>query len=177
STLDLHREIARQLAHSDATLTPSEQRLLDRTLAGLVATLWQTRLLRRQKLTVQDEIDNALTYYTSTFLTASPRLYQDLATRLQPAGRKLFDVQTKPLPAFLQMGSWIGGDRDGNPKVDANTLEQALLRQSTQVLRHYLQEIKLLGTELSLSRLRSSISPGLQELCRMSQDSSTHRTD
>src|SRR3546814_19742363 len=79
---------------------------------------------RRQKLTVLDEIDNALTYYTSTFLTAIPRLYQDLSIRLQPPGRTLFEVNTQPLPPFLQMGSWIGGDRDGNPKVDASTLEQ-----------------------------------------------------
>ncbi|MDS1139148.1 phosphoenolpyruvate carboxylase [Pusillimonas sp. SM2304] len=177
STLDLHREIARQLAHSDATLTSSEQRLLDRTLAGLVATLWQTRMLRREKLTVQDEIDNALTYYTSTFLTAIPRLYQDLGTRLQPAGRKLFDVQTRPLPPFLRMGSWIGGDRDGNPNVDASTLEQALLRQSTLVLRHYLDEIKALGTEVSLSRTLGTASPELLALSLVSQDASAHRID
>ncbi|NYT84119.1 phosphoenolpyruvate carboxylase [Pollutimonas harenae] len=176
STLDLHREIARQLAQSDANLTPSERKLLDRTLTGLVATLWQTRMLRRQKLTVLDEIDNALTYYTSTFLTAIPRLYQDLATRLRPE-RKLFDIKTRPLPPFLQMGSWIGGDRDGNPNVDASTLEQALLRQSTHVLRHYLQEIKALGTEVSLSRTLGTASPELIALSLVSQDSSAHRVD
>ncbi|MCC2597082.1 phosphoenolpyruvate carboxylase [Pusillimonas sp. MFBS29] len=177
STLDLHRAIARNLAQSDATLTASERRLLDQTLTGLVATLWQTRMLRREKLTVLDEIDNALTYYTSTFLTAIPRLYQDLATRLQPASHKLFDTLTKPLPPFLQMGSWIGGDRDGNPRVDASTLEQALLRQSRLVLRHYLQEVKTLGTELSLSRNLGNISPELQALSLVSQDSSAHRID
>ena len=176
STLDLHREIARQLALSDTTLTPSERKLLDRTLTGLVATLWQTRMLRRQKLTVLDEIDNALTYYTSTFLTALPRLYQDLASRLQPE-RKHTDLQTRPLPPFLQMGSWIGGDRDGNPNVDASTLEQALLRQSTHILRHYLQELKALGTELSLSRTLGDASPELMALSLVSQDNSAHRID
>src|SRR5690606_24668130 len=177
STLDLHREIARQLAHSDATLTPSEQRLLDRTLAGLIATLWQTRMLRRQKLTVLDEIDNALTYYTSTFLTAIPRLYQDLATRLRPPGRSLFDISARPLPPFLQMGSWIGGDRDGNPNVDAVTLEQALLRQSSHVMQHYLQEIKSLGTEVSLSDTLGSASAPLLALSHSSKDASAHRVD
>lgn len=177
STLDLHRAIARHLAQTDVNLTVTEKKLLDQTLTGLIATLWQTRMLRREKLTVLDEIDNALTYYTSTFLTAIPRLYQDLATRLQPAGHKLFDTQTKPLPPFLQMGSWIGGDRDGNPKVDASTLEQALLRQSRHVLRHYLQEVKTLGTELSLSRTLGSISPELQALSLVSQDNSAHRID
>src|SRR5690606_17059123 len=176
STLDLHREIARQLARSDDNLTPSERKLLDQTLTGLVATLWQTRMLRRQKLTVLDEIDNALTYYTSTFLTAIPRLYQDLAARLLPE-RKQFDIKTRPLPPFLQMGSWIGGDRDGNPNVDASTLEQALLRQSTHVLQHYLQEVKALGTEVSLSRTLGTASPELIALSLISQDNSAHRLD
>lgn len=177
STLDLHREIARQLVHSDSTLTPTEKLLLQQRLTGLVATLWQTRMLRRQKLTVLDEIDNALSYYTSTFLTALPRLYQDLSMRLQAPGRTLFDVSTRPLPAFLRMGSWIGGDRDGNPNVDASTLQQALLRQSTHVLRHYLQEVKALGTELSLSRTLGTASPELLALSLVSQDSSAHRVD
>src|SRR5690606_29755496 len=177
STLDLHRAIARHLAQGDANLTASEKKLLDQTLTGLVATLWQTRMLRRQKLTVLDEIDNALTYYTSTFLTAIPRLYQDLATRLRPPGRSLFDISARPLPPFLQMGSWIGGDRDGNPNVDATTLEQALLRQSSHVLQHYLQEIKALGTEVSLSRSLGTASPELLALSLVSQDSSAHRID
>jgi phosphoenolpyruvate carboxylase len=177
STLDLHREIARQLALSDATQTPGEKILLQRKLAGLVATLWQTRMLRRQKLTVHDEIDNALTYYTSTFLTAIPRLYQDLSIRLQPPGRTLFEVNAQPLPPFLQMGSWIGGDRDGNPNVDASTLEQALLRQSAHVLQHYLQEVKSLGTEISLSHTLSAASPDLLALSIASQDTSEHRVD
>ncbi len=177
STLDLHREIARQLAHSGGTLTPAEKRLTEQRLAGLVAALWQTRMLRQQKLTVLDEIDNALTYYTSTFLTSIPRLYQDLSDRLRGPGRTVFDVNTAPLPPFLQMGSWIGGDRDGNPNVDASTLEQALLRQSTRVLQHYLTEIKDLGTEISVSQSLGAASPELLALSQASQDPSPHRLD
>ncbi|WP_084135805.1 phosphoenolpyruvate carboxylase [Pollutimonas bauzanensis] len=177
STLDLHREIARQLAHSGDRLTPSEKQLTEQRLAGLVAALWQTRMLRQQKLTVLDEIDNALTYYTSTFLTAIPRLYQDLSARLRRPGRTVFDVSTAPLPPFLQMGSWIGGDRDGNPNVDASTLEQALLRQSTRALQHYLLEIKDLGTEISISQSLGKASPELLALSQASQDPSPHRLD
>ncbi|WP_245152428.1 phosphoenolpyruvate carboxylase [Allopusillimonas soli] len=177
STLDLHREIARQLAHSDDTLTASERQLLAQRMAGLVATLWQTRMLRRQKLTVLDEIDNALTYYESTFLRALPRLYQDLAARLRPAGKSAFSIKTEALPPFLRMGSWIGGDRDGNPNVNADTLEQAVLRQSRVVLRHYLNEIKALGTELSLSRSLGTASPELIAMSLASGDASTHRVD
>ncbi|HEY9279875.1 MAG TPA: phosphoenolpyruvate carboxylase [Eoetvoesiella sp.] len=177
STLDLHREVAGLLAHRDDTLTPSEKLLLQQRLTGLIATLWQTRMLRQQKLTVLDEIDNALTYYTSTFLTTIPRLYQDLATRLQNPARSIFDVNSEPLPPFLRMGSWIGGDRDGNPNVDASTLEQALLRQSTHVLQHYLQEIKELGTEMSISQSLGSVSPELLQLAQASKDPSPHRLD
>ncbi|NYT62557.1 phosphoenolpyruvate carboxylase [Alcaligenaceae bacterium] len=177
STLDLHREIARQLAYSGNTLTPSETLLTQQRLTGLVAALWQTRMLRQQKLTVLDEIDNALSYYNSTFLTAIPRLYQDLSARLHGPGRNVFDVSIAPLPPFLQMGSWIGGDRDGNPNVDAATLEQALLRQSTRVLQHYLVEIKELGTDISISHSLGTVSPELLALSQASQDPSPHRLD
>lgn len=178
STLDLHREIARQLLHNDETLTPWERQHCQQRLTGLVASLWQTRMLRQQKLTVLDEIDNALGYYENTFLKAIPRLYQDLAAQLEP--RKSGDALSyRPalLPPFLKMGSWIGGDRDGNPNVDAVTLEQALLRQSTQVFRHYLDEIKALGTELSMSQTLTQASPSLVALSTESRDTSLHRID
>jgi phosphoenolpyruvate carboxylase len=177
STLDLHRDIAGQLAHVDDELTPSERAQLQQRLAGLVASLWQTRMLRQQKLTVLDEIDNALTYYDRTFLSAIPRLYQDLAQALLPPGRSLFDVSWEPLPPFLRMGSWIGGDRDGNPNVDAATLEQALLRQSAHAMRHYLEEIKQLGTEISISQSLGNASPELLALAQESRDPSPHRLD
>ena len=66
-------------------------------------------MLRTEKLTVRDEIENALSYYTSTFLTEIPRLYAELEQQL---GR--------PVAPFFRMGNWIGGDRDGNPNVDAD---------------------------------------------------------
>lgn len=177
STLDLHRAIAAALAQGDNALTSTEQAHLDQRMAGLIATMWHTRMLRRQKLTVLDEIDNALSYYNSTFLTAIPRLYQDLAADLREPAQSMFDVSSTPLPAFLRMGSWIGGDRDGNPSVDADTLEQALLRQARVALKHYLAEVQMLGTELSLSASLGSASPDLLALSLASQDPSAHRVD
>lgn len=177
STLDIHREIATLLAQDIGTMTPPETLHMQKRLTGLIAVLWQTRMLRQQKLTVLDEIDNALTYYDSTFLHAIPRLYQDLAERLQAPARTLFNEDSETLPPFLRMGSWIGGDRDGNPNVDATTLEQALQRQSTLVLQHYLQEVKSLGIELSISQSLSSVSPKLQALAQASGDPSPHRLD
>src|SRR5690606_26602843 len=145
--------------------------------AGLIATLWQTRMLRQQKLTVLDEIDNALGYYEHTFLKAIPRLYQDMADLLGngrgdgPARRPAL------LPPFLRTGSWIGGDRDGNPNVDADTLEQALVRQATQAFRHYLEEIKALGTELSMSSTLVDAAPELLALAARGRDASQPRAD
>ena len=177
STLDLHREIARQLLLTDDTLTPWEQQLSQQRLTGLIATLWQTRMLRQQKLTVLDEIDNALGYYEHTFLKAIPRLYQDLATQLAADGNDLMRAKPALLPPFLTTGSWIGGDRDGNPNVDAETLELALVRQATHVFRYYQDEIKALGTELSMSRTLIGVSPALEELATESRDTSLHRID
>ncbi len=177
STLDLHREIARQLLQADDPLTPWERQATLHRLTGLVATMWQTRMLRQQKLTVLDEIDNALGYYEHTFLKAIPRLYQELATLLDAQGKDTLHARPALLPPFLTTGSWIGGDRDGNPNVDAETLEQALLRQSTRAFRHYLEEVKALGTELSMSRTLVRVSPELEALSTESRDTSLHRID
>lgn len=177
STLDLHREIARQLLQHDDSLTPWERQLNQQRISGLVATLWQTRMLRQQKLTVLDEIDNALGYYEHTFLKAIPRLYQELASLLEVESKDPLRAPPALLPPFLTTGSWIGGDRDGNPNVDADTLEQALLRQATHAFRHYLDEVKALGTELSMSRTLMEVSPALEALSIESRDTSLHRID
>ncbi len=178
STLDVHREIAAALAQRGGPLTPSELAELDAALLGRVATLWQTRMLRYTRLTVADEIENALSYYRSTFLQVIPRLYADLSrlvNREQPA--RPFAAPPAPLEPFLRMGSWIGGDRDGNPNVDAGTLERALLRQATVLFEHYLQEVHALGAELSVTTLLIGADPALLALAEGSGDDSPHRSD
>src|SRR5690606_12641234 len=91
STLDLHQEIARHVHQLDTALTPEDSARLQQRLIGLIAALWQTRMLRRQKLTVLDEIDNALTYYTSTFFSTIPQLHTDTAALLRRPPRNPFD--------------------------------------------------------------------------------------
>ncbi|CFP53036.1 phosphoenolpyruvate carboxylase [Bordetella pertussis] len=86
STLDVHREISSLLVQRERELTADELSELDLALIGQVATLWQTRMLRYTRLTVADEIENALSYYRSTFLNVIPRVYGDLA-RLSPSSR------------------------------------------------------------------------------------------
>ncbi|MFD4840822.1 phosphoenolpyruvate carboxylase [Achromobacter sp. NPDC058515] len=177
STLDVHREISTALAQRDGLLTPEELAELDAALLGRVATLWQTRMLRYTRLTVSDEIENALSYYRSTFLQVIPRLYADLSKLLNRESAKPFAAPPPPLEPFLRMGSWIGGDRDGNPNVDAATLERALLRQATVLFEHYLQEVHALGAELSITTLLIAADPQLLALADSSGDDSPHRSD
>lgn len=176
STLDVHREIAAALTQRDQPLTPEELAELDAALLGRVATLWQTRMLRYTRLTVADEIENALSYYRSTFLQVIPRVYGDLS-KLLNRDAKPFGAPPAPLEPFLRMGSWIGGDRDGNPNVDADTLERALLRQATVLFEHYLQEVHALGAELSITTLLIAVDPALLALAEHSGDDSPHRSD
>lgn len=166
STLDAEREIAELLAARENLRTSRERADNEARLRARIAQLWQTRMLRAEKLTVRDEIENALSYYTSTFLTEIPRLYADLEEKL---GR--------PVASFFRMGNWIGGDRDGNPNVDAGTLDMAVKRYAETVLRHYLTEVHLLGAELSMSRTLTPCTTALLELAARSSDDSKRRMD
>ncbi|QJC55483.1 Phosphoenolpyruvate carboxylase [Polaromonas vacuolata] len=148
-------------------LTPRELAANEAQLRARVMQLWQTRLLRFTKLTVADEIENSLTYYESTFLREIPKLYASLETEL---GKE-------HVHSFLRMGQWIGGDRDGNPNVSAETLNHALSRQADVALRHYLTEVHFLGAELSLSAMLTRISPEMQRLAERSPDTNAHRQD
>lgn len=180
SILQAEHDIARLLVERDDiaaraqlfnsakdALTPRELAANEALLRARVAQLWMTRLLRYSKLTVADEIENALSYYESTFLREVPKLYADLEAAL--------DGQS--VHSFLRMGQWIGGDRDGNPNVTAPTLELALRRQSDVVLRHYLTEVHYLGGELSVSARLAQVSPAMQALADASPDHNPHRLD
>ncbi|MEO8651521.1 MAG: phosphoenolpyruvate carboxylase [Hyphomicrobiaceae bacterium] len=166
STLDAERDIAELLAVRENLRTPRERAENEARLRARIAQLWQTRLLRAEKLTVRDEIENALSYYTSTFLTEIPRLYADLEEQL-----------ARPVASFFRMGNWIGGDRDGNPNVDAGTLDMAVRRYAEVVLRHYLTEAHLLGAELSMSLTLTPCTMALMDLATRSADDSRRRMD
>ncbi len=171
SILDAERAIARLLSERENRL-PSELADNEAQIQARVIQLWQTRLLRFTKLTVADEIENALSYYEATFLTQIPRLYQDLETGLGAEG------ETTPTVApFLRMGQWIGGDRDGNPFVTVDTLQLALHSQAEMVLRHHLTQVHLLGGELSVSAMLSQVTPAMQALAERSPDTNAHRQD
>jgi phosphoenolpyruvate carboxylase len=166
SILDAERAVAELIARLD-TADASEREEIEPALRARVTQLWQTRMLRFTKLTVADEIENALSYYQSTFLREIPRLYAQLERALP--GREV--------APFLRMGQWIGGDRDGNPNVTAQTLQLAMSRQAEVALRHYLVEVHQLGAELSMSGRLVSITPEMAALADRSPDLNPHRSD
>ena len=107
-------------------------------LRRAVLILWRTNMLRQTRLTVIDEVVNGLSYYDYTFFRELPRLYatiEDALAKLDPRRPE------KPIPSFLRVGSWIGGDRDGNPYVTASVLNEATRLQSARALNHYLDEL------------------------------------
>jgi phosphoenolpyruvate carboxylase len=170
-------EVQRQsilLAERDIARLIAEPTRNEPVLKARITQLWQTRMLRYEKLTVADEIVNALSYYSTTFLSEIPALYREWEQVLQ------YHFPRKEgwrLPPFFRMGHWIGGDRDGNPFVNAHTLRQALQSQCSVVLRHYLDEVHTLGAELSMSTLLTRVTPMLAELAAQSPDTSAHRAD
>ncbi len=167
SILDAGRALAHLLAQRDVAPTPEELGENDALLRARITQLWQTRMLRTARLTVGDEIDNALSYYPATFLTELPRLYRELERALPG----------QTVAPFLRMGHWMGGDRDGNPNVTAATLRTAMRRQADVALRHYLAQVHALGAELSMSTTLAGTSAALQALAQASPDGSAHRQD
>jgi phosphoenolpyruvate carboxylase len=175
SSIDREMEIARLLDERDRVeFTPEELAANRRALRRNVLTLWQTSLVRGTRLRVIDEVANGLSYYDYTFLRALPLFYADLERLLgatDPAWQEL------KVPSFLRMGSWIGGDRDGNPFVTAEVTRQTLAMQSERAMRFYLAELHQLGGELSLDGRIVDVSDGLKALAASSPDRAVERQD
>jgi len=123
-----------------------------------IQTLWKTEELRGQRPTAEDEIRNTLHYFHQSIIKAVPVLSRNLERAL---GRS-YD-QTIRFPPFLRFGSWVGGDRDGNPFVTVNTSWYALRMQIREVLSYYLRETDLLADELSHSRRWCMPTPAFEE--------------
>ncbi len=175
STLDCQLAIADWLARMDsADALPEDLAAASMELRRLIATLWQTRMLRAVKLGVRDEIENALAYFNYTFIDAVPALISEI----EDAIAALPGEGDRPaLPAVIAVDSWVGGDRDGNPFVTAEMLEVAFRRHGEIIFEHYLAQVHALGAELPLAGLLARITPELARLAEQSPDRSLHRQD
>ena len=175
STLDCQLAIARGLARIDsADALPEDIEAATTELRRLIATLWQTRMIRAVKLGVRDEIENALAYFNYTFIDAVPAIVADVEDRVAGLAQ---DGARPELPPLIAVGSWVGGDRDGNPFVTAEMLEAAFRRQGEVAFDHYLGEVHALGAELPLSGLLTHTTAALNDLADKSPDRSPHRQD
>jgi len=175
SVRDLEMKLERLLQARDRSrLTPQELAANDESIRRAVLALWQTRMLRLEKLGVLDEVANGLSFFEQTFLPQVPLLYGALEDELQ---RRSPGQDVPELPSFLRIGSWIGGDRDGNPFVTADVLGRTLRMQSSRVFEHYLEQLHELGAELSLTTLVTGVSAELNALAERSPDTSPHRRD
>ena len=167
SVIDHRARIADLMEMRDRGLetTPEGDNLAD-SIVRQIALLWRTRTLRNEKLGVADEVDNALAFMRDVFLPVLPSLYGQWEQAL--GGRP---------GSFLKLGSWIGGDRDGNPFVTAESLRYAQSSAAETVLAHYLDALHQLGSELSISSELAEIAPEVIALAEASNDPSPHRAD
>jgi phosphoenolpyruvate carboxylase len=173
SILNCQLVISNLLADRDRLdMTPEELSDNEEALHRFILILWDTRMLRTSKLTVQDEVKNGLSFYDYTFLREIPKLYAGLEKQAE----QIFG-QRLNIPPFLRVGSWIGGDRDGNPFVTHKVMLDAAERHSSAALDYYLAETELLSARMSLSIRLVEISPELAELSKLSPDNSVSRED
>ena len=167
SMIDHRNRIAALMRQRDLARTETpEGDSIEQALLRQIALLWQTRPLRRERLYVADEVETALAYLRDVLLPTLPTLYA--------RWERVLNHRPK---SFLRLGSWIGGDRDGNPNVKAESLHLALRRAAEAVLAKYLDDLHALGAELSISTELATASAEAMALAEASGDSNPARRD
>jgi phosphoenolpyruvate carboxylase len=165
SVLHKRHRIAQHLENLDRLpLSRSEAAALEAAIFAEITALWQTDEVRLEKPTVIDEVRMGLDYFPLSLFEAVPRLYGELGQ----AFRDIFGqaIEDESLPILLQFGSWIGGDRDGNPFVTPQSTQDALRMARHFILDHYIQELNQLADRLSVSIHQVDVSPNLHARCK-----------
>ena len=167
SVIDRTTAVGELLDGCDRDGIACDAETLKAALRRQIVILWATRLTRASALVVQDEIDTVVDWLQRIFLHVAPAQLAEW--------RRLLDAPD--LTPFVRIGSWVGGDRDGNPNVDADTLRAAFRSQARAALGFYLDEVHALGAELSLSIDLTRVTPELAALAQGSGDASIQRAD
>ncbi len=141
----MERSIPSELPRLDRPLNPGGA--VERGLRGTLTALWQTDELRASRITVEDEVRNALYFFEQTILDVVPWLHDDLREALATA----YPEHSFRIPPFIQYRSWVGGDRDGNPNVTPDVTWRTLLTHKELVLRYYLERVQALQRLLTQS--------------------------
>ncbi|MBD7970615.1 phosphoenolpyruvate carboxylase [Paenibacillus gallinarum] len=146
--LDIHKRISEDVMLLDnPILTLREREQLREKLLNEVITLWQTDELRDRKPTVLDEVRNGMYYFHETLFHVLPDVYEELERCLQ----KYYPENSWHVPTYLRFGSWIGGDRDGNPSVTSDVTWETLRVQRKLAIREYKRILIELMGNLSFS--------------------------
>jgi phosphoenolpyruvate carboxylase len=151
------RRIAKQLERLDRLpLTDADASRFESLIFAEVTALWQTDEVRLEKPLVTDEIRMGLDHYPFSLFAALPRIYDELAESF----REIYDfhIADHDLPQLLSFGSWIGGDRDGNPFVTPDSTREALQRARNTIIAHYIEELERGTDQLSASSRQVSLS-------------------
>ncbi|MBD8498530.1 phosphoenolpyruvate carboxylase [Paenibacillus arenosi] len=146
--LDIHKRIAKDVMQLDnPTLTHREREQLREKLLNEIITLWQTDELRDRKPTVIDEVRNGMYYFNETLFDVLPEVYAELERCLD----KYYPTQSWHVPTYLRFGSWIGGDRDGNPSVTSTVTWETMKMHRGLAIRQYDQRLRELMRTMSFS--------------------------
>ena len=156
---DLMRRRDAVLAGPQDRVTRAEVAELELDLRRQVLTLWQTAIIRSERPRIQDEVLSGLQYHEATLLDMIPPLNAEIAERLATGDR-----------AVVRPGSWIGGDRDGNPYVTGEVVRFATEQAAALLHRHYTEQLRLLERELSVSRRIVDVPPELLALADSSAE-------
>ena len=156
------QKIARMLvAMLDTSLPPMERRVYEAKIRTEITTIWQTDENPSEAMAVADELEHILFFITDVLYRVIPPVYENLREALVMIfgedGRKL------RLPTLLSFASWVGGDMDGNPNINAKTIKATLARQRSLILNLYFAECRSLGQQLSQSVSRTSVTEGILE--------------
>jgi len=154
------RRIALQLERLDRLpLTTEKAEDCESEIRAEVTSLWQTDEVRLAKPTVDDEIRMGLRYFRLSLFEALTKIYSEVAESFRAIYGEELDEST--LPNLVRFGSWIGGDRDGNPLVKPQCTRDALELARALILREYLNDVEALSDRLSSSRRQTSVSQEL----------------
>ena len=171
TVLSFNRRIRALLPQRERCTNPEALAQLRREIDTVLLGLWQTSETRRHKLSVNDEINNGVSIFPMSFFEALPKLYRTMERDFQTA------YPGVRVPNILKIGGWIGGDRDGNPFVSAETLRFAFRRHADAVFRFYRGELDKLYRELPLSIRRVKVNDDVMALSAQSPDEEIARTE
>ena len=171
TVLSFNRRIRALLPQRERCTNPDALAQLRREIDTVLLGLWQTSETRRHKLSVNDEINNGVSIFPMSFFEALPKLYRTMERDFQTA------YPGVRVPNILKIGGWIGGDRDGNPFVSAETLRFAFRRHADAVFRFYRGELDKLYRELPLSIRRVKVNDDVMALAAQSPDEEIARTE